>query len=142
MATVDFVHACNHAFLNDQRQPCVIGILTDLFAPAFPYHRASVTIAAQIQGTPGVESDLVFELSPDSGPFLRRVPLKFTPPAGSIGVFIAMQMVQIFFLKPGGYEARVLEGDRVIGLSRLRVIGSEQQPPQRLAGPVLTNSQD
>lgn len=49
MATIDYVHACNHAFLNEQRQPCLIGLLSDLFAPAFPYHRASLTIAAQIK---------------------------------------------------------------------------------------------
>lgn len=141
MARTDFVHVCNHAFLNEHRQPCLIGILADLFAPSFPYQRASVTIAAQIRAEPGSKCDLAFELTPQNGPYLRRIPFKFEPPdADAGGIFFAIQMPQIFFPNAGAYEARVLEGDRVIGLALIRVLGPGQSPPRPLATPVLTNS--
>lgn len=140
MASTDFVHACNHAFLNEHRQPCLIGILSDLVAPSFPYLRASVTIAAQIRAEPGSKCNLVFELSPRNGPYLRRAPFTFEPPIGTEGIFFAIQMPQIFFPSPGAYEARVLEGDRTIGVAVIHLFGPDQPPPRPLAAPALTNS--
>jgi hypothetical protein len=139
MITVDYLHVCNHAFLNEHRQPCIIGIITNLRAKGLPHHVASMSIAAMVKTPEAVDHDLAFEIGPVDGPHLRRMAITFKPPAGSDGLFLSVQMVQMFFPKPGKYEGRLLYNGNVIARSGFRVLGSTQSPQQTPSAPAFPN---
>lgn len=144
---VDFLHVCNHAFTNSNHQPCLMGVLNLLQAPAFPYCRASLSVAMQLRPEPGSRHNLVIELAPEHGPFLRRAPLSIHPqPVPNLAVlpplFLSIQMVQVFFPRPGMYIARALEDGQVLASATFEIIGPGQalQPP--LSAQVDTDSLD
>lgn len=142
MLTVDWVHVCNHAFLNDHKEPCIIGIVSLLVAPSLPYHRASVSIACQVTSEATGEFPLVFELGPVKGDYLRRVPMKARMPPGKASFFLSMKMVQVFFPTHGEYEVRVKHDDHVLGRSSFRILGAKQTPPRPLGVASSSDSQD
>lgn len=143
MPTVEYIHACNFAFLDDHGRPCLVGILSDLVAPSFPYHRAAITIAASVRATPGPDCTLKFELaSSDGDRVLRYTSITFDPPVPATGIFLTIQMVQIFFPTPGLYTVRVVAAGAVIGATHLRVIESAEPTEPRIETPTQSGSHD
>lgn len=140
--TVEFCHICNHAFLNNQQQPCLIGILRYLVAPSFPYHRSTLSVAARIRGDAGEAHHLDVILGPEDGPFLRRAPFDFTPAPKPFSSFLSLQMVQLFFPKAGQYTAKITSGDLVLATAYLTIIGPNQPPPEQHGELEVTRSPD
>lgn len=130
MASIEFIYLCDHAFLDQQGQPCLIGIKDTLVAPTFPYHRAALSAAVMLRSAESTKIELWFGHS--DGSLLRRVPLDVNVQApGQIRTFLPIQMVQVFFPRAGEYEAKIIEKGEVVGAHRIRVISfdSRRQTP-------------
>lgn len=120
--TVEYLIICDHAFTTEHRQPCLIGILTYLVAPAFPYHRAWITLAAHLRVKAGSRIDIRFEFGPESGDEpMRSARIEMGPVPGQY-VFAPIQVVQVTFRKAGVYVARIVSNGATIAERSLRII--------------------
>ena len=121
MATVDFMHICDHAFQTERHQPCIIGINPIFIVNEFPYRRAVVTVAAMISREPSQPIDIGIEFGPENGPPLRSARLQMDPMPGP-RIFLPTQLTLVVFKTPGKYVARIKDGGTIIGEASVMVV--------------------
>ena len=113
IADLNFLFVCEHAFIDSEGKPCLIGIIEDVVPKtAFPLWYAKLTLAIHLRAEP----KSVFEVKVQFGPrgdIMRDG--RFTVEVHSRGtVLIPFNMVHVRFDVPGDYEARVIVDDEVL----------------------------
>ena len=119
MATVDFIHFCDHAFFDANSRPCLIGIHGHLFAKVFPHSLAMLTVAIGLRVAAGENATVHLELGPPNEPAKRKARLLMEgPPLGGPLTealrFIPFETVQMYFDRPQIVEVRVLENNKIL----------------------------
>jgi hypothetical protein len=141
MATVEYMHFCEHAFFDSRRQPCIIGILDfAIYAHAFPLRLASITIATGIRIKAGERAELRLELGRKNTKPDRWWPLTLPGPKtdGDIEetvAFIPFKTVSLAFLEPMTLVARFLEKGTLIGEKSLQIRGGERASENPIGPP-------
>jgi hypothetical protein len=134
MPTVELFHLCDHAFLDERHNLCLMGVMTDVAARKYPYIRASITFAIVLRGTPGEEAHLKVELRDPRGSLLKRVVIDNQGSPSGIS-FLPFQFINVFFPIPGEYVATVSIGNQVLATNRVRIINPGSGPPPTVLSP-------
>jgi hypothetical protein len=121
MATVEYLHICDYAFVDQAGKPCIVGIYDGINAGSFPATHPQLFLGIQFRGTPHEMIPLVIEIGRPNGDVLWRSP-EMTPVAGQEGgAFVAMNIVGVQFPEPARYTVKVLSGGRVLVTQSLRL---------------------
>ena len=135
MVAADFVHLCDHAFRDAQNQPCLICIKSAIVATTFPCHRAALTVAFMVRTSEATKSHIDMWFGHADGTLLRKAgfDVDFKVPAEH---FMAIQLVQLFFPKPGEYIVRLSEGNRDLASASLQILSVQALTPSPIVAQV------
>jgi hypothetical protein len=138
VASVEFIHFCNHAFFDSHGAPCLIGILGEIFARQFPLSVDRISVAVGLRVEAGENALVYVEIGPPNEPAKRSTPFRIEgPPADgtlSSGLsFLPFASVSLYFDRPQIVEARVTQNNVVLGSKTL---------PIALRAPQQTATQD
>lgn len=134
MASIEFLHFCEHAFWDSRGQPCLIGVIgSDVYAASFPLRIASLTIAIAVRVSAGDTARIRLELGPPSGDAERAWNLSVPgPPKGGQAdavAFLPFRTLALVFDRPLTVEARLIEDGQVLATKAMRIIMGD--PPRR-----------
>jgi hypothetical protein len=117
MAVIDFLYVCDHAFLDSNNRPCILGIIESVAAPSFPHFRALLTCATIIRTEPNEQVDLHFEYGMRGDAPL--ISLRIVPqlPLDGGRTMLPIQFGQVQFPKQGVYSIAVRNFDKTIATS-------------------------
>jgi hypothetical protein len=138
MATVEYLHVCDSAFMAEGGKHCIIGIFDVIYSTAFPANHASMTVAMKIQGTAHEPLSLRVELARPNGEVLAAIPVNVSLDLKG-GAVVNLTMVATQFPEAGRYIVKVLaSGQTLVSHSlhlqqaQTRPQGGTQAPPQKL----------
>jgi hypothetical protein len=126
VATVEFLHFCDLAFLDKQDRPCLIGVLLSLYSTEFPFTYPSLTVVAGLRLADQEQAKITIELGPPNGPRQRWSSFRIQSRTGL--VFVPFQTVALHFREPQIVEARVVQDDQTIHRAPLHVVKSRHTP--------------
>jgi len=127
MATVDFLHFCDHAFFDSHGQPRLISIHgSDLYAFSFPVRIASLTVAVGLRIAVGETVTLRLEIGPAAGKPARWWPITTQGPPNDwpqpdVIAFLPFRTLSLYFAHPQTVVARIRQDDQIIGEKTLRI---------------------
>jgi len=133
MATVEYLHVCDSAFMAEGGKHCIIGIFDAINAPAFPVTHPSMTVAMRVRGQAHETLSLRVELSRPNGEVLATIPMDITlNEHGSH--FVNLNMVGIQFPTAGRYAVKASEGRQTL-VSHSLIVQEIQGPAAPQGGP-------
>src|SRR2546425_5071704 len=135
MATVEYMHICDYAFVDQGGKPCIIGVYESIGASAFPATHPQLFLAVQFRGTAHEMICFTVEIGRPNGDVLWRSPEASPNASAEGGAFLAMNIVGTQFPEAGRYVVKVLSAGQTLASQSLRLNLIQQagsQPPPRL----------
>src|SRR5262245_41417029 len=113
MATIEYLHICDSAFMAEGGKHCIIGFFDVIGSTAFPALHAAMTVAMRVRGQVHETVTLRVELARPNGEVLAAMPVNVTlDDRGSH--FVNLNMVGTKFQEPGRYLVKVSEGRQTL----------------------------
>jgi hypothetical protein len=129
MATVEFIHFCDYAFLDDRGHPCLIGVHGSVSVSGFPHTVAQLTVAIGVRIKSGEEAHIRAEIGPVDGKPQRAANFKLNgPPAdGPLAEglnFLPFANMTLFFNRPHVMLAKVIDqtNNNVLAQKKLAIV--------------------
>jgi len=140
MATVEFIHFCDYAFLDSNLRPCLMGIKVHIASVRFPMPVATLTVAIGLRVAAGEEAHIRVEIGPLDGKAQRSANLVISgPPADgplTEGLkFLPLQHVSLYFARPHTLLARVIQGETILATRTLHLIETQTSGPTSGSSP-------
>jgi hypothetical protein len=133
VATVEYLHVCDTAFMAEGGKHCIIGVFDVINAPAFPATHPFLTVAMRVRGQAHEALSLRVELSRPNGEVLATVPMDLTlNEHGS--QFVNLNMFGIQFPAAGRYTVKASEGRQTL-VSHSLIVQQAQAPTDPQGGP-------
>lgn len=127
MATIEYLHVCDSAFMAEGGKHCIIGIFDSIYASAFPVLHPAMTVAMRVRGQAHEAVALRLELARPNGEILATVPMNMTlNDQGS--QFVNLNMVGSQFPEQGRYMVKVSDGRQTL-VSHSLTVHQVQAPP-------------
>ena len=133
MATVEYLHICDTAFMAEGGKHCIIGIFDAINAPTFPATHPSLTVAMRVRGQAHEALSLRVELSRPNGEALASIPIEITLNEDG-SHFVNLNMVGIQFPAAGRYTVKASEGRQAL-VSHSLIVQQIQAPAGPQGGP-------
>jgi|SRR5437879_2690355 len=130
MATVEYMHICDYAFVDQGNKPCVIGVYSGITAQAFPATHPQLFLAIQFRGTAHELIPFTVEIGRPNGDILWRSPETSPHASTEGGAFVAMNIVGAQFPEPGRYVVKILSAGQTLVSQSLRLSLVQQPGPQ------------
>jgi len=114
--SVEYIHLCEHAFLDSRGNPCIIGLLSEILAKRFPLHLPVISAAIGFRVPPTESATLRLQFGDSHNVREYTVPVNGRPD-GTVDALrlFQMQFPFIHIVQPSTIALRVFDGDRCIG---------------------------
>ena len=120
MASIEYLHACDYAFLGQNAKGCLIGIFSNIFVADVPATHPLMALALQVRGQPNEQVTLDISILKPNGQQLVGGPAQLALGEEG-GAFVAVLLVQTVFPEIGKYPIVVKSGENVLAKSALLV---------------------
>jgi len=120
MATIDYMHLCDHAFLGANARPGFVGIFDVIYTQTFPcvYHLLSV--GARFRGMPNEIIPFVASVEASDGEVIKK--LEGAIPADRNGLaFLAGTFLNINFPSAGRYHVTITSAGKPLASQALQL---------------------
>jgi hypothetical protein len=136
MATGEYLHVCDSAFMAEGGKHCIIGIFDSIRAATFPATHPTMTVAFRVQGQPFEAVNLRLELARPNGDVLATLTANLTLSDEGNHV-LNVNMANTQFPEPGRYLVKVYEGRNTLVSHSLPVLQLQVAAPQGPAAPEI-----
>jgi hypothetical protein len=120
MATVDYMHICDYAFLTQGGKPSMIGLFEGITAATFPAAHPHMSVAFHFLDAPHAVINYVLEIGRPNGEVLSRAEQR-AHAGSSGGAFVSVDLVGLPFPEAGRYVFKVVLGGRTLASRSLHV---------------------
>src|SRR3954469_24162598 len=107
MATVEYMHICDYAFVTQGGKPSMIGLFEGIAAGTFPDAHPHMSVAFQFQDAPHAIINYGLEIRKPNGELLHRAEQQANAGANG-GAFVSVDLIGLPFPDEGRYVFKVV----------------------------------
>jgi hypothetical protein len=125
LVTVEFLHFCQHTFLDDYGRANIMGIITQLTPERYPFSFPSIIVAVGLRLEPGADTTIGIQLCTEDGAPQRgaRFRIQRKLDSNKEHTFVPFQTVALSFANPLNLIGRVVDDQGLVLFQRtLRIL--------------------